>query len=600
MPRVPLLLLIAFLLTVAPGKGIAAAQLGEPELVELADGRQAVHGEFYALAPGGLAGTRPAATRIVDKRPGDPFLVAAELTSELGVPIYPNVIGYLAQTTEPGYSSQWPLDNDGQTGGVVDADIDAEEAWMVTTGDPETVVAVIDSGVDASHPDLATQLWTNADEIGSNGIDDDGNGYIDDTYGWDFVGFGDPVPDDDVDHGTAVAGIIAASVNGVGITGIAPSARIMPLRSCYAFAGESYCDSFDVLRAVEYAVDNGADVINLSLGFLGGIEPGVEQALTRARDAGILVVAAAGNFGDGTILYPASSTLDNVISVASTDHNDNLSTFSSWSGSVVDLGAPGEMIWSSAIVLPGFIDYSWFDGTSFAAPHVAGVAALMVSVNPGLSPAQTADLIMTYGDSKPSLIGTTSSGRRLNAGQAVFAARLLDIHTSTFRDDIVWLAKEGVTKGCNPPANNKFCPDQPVTRGEMAAFLTRALGLTTGAGSDQFSDDNGSIFEADIERLAVAGITKGCNPPDNDLFCPEDFVTREQMAAFLVRAFGYSDASGFEFVDVDPSSIFLGDISRLAAAGVTRGCNPPANTQFCPRDFVTRGQMAAFLRRALG
>jgi hypothetical protein len=169
---------------------------------------------------------------------------------------------------------------------------------------------------------------------------------------------------------------------------------------------------------------------------------------------------------------------------------------------------------------------------------------------------------------------------------------------SIFEDDIEWLAAAGITKGCNPPANTQFCPDDPVTRGQMAAFMVRALDLTD-AGSVDFADDNGSIFEADIEKLAAAGITKGCNPPANTNFCPDDNVTRGQMAAFLVRALDLTDPGSVDFVD-DDSSIFESSIEKLAAAGITKGCNPPTNDRFCPDDNVTRGQMAAFMRRAFG
>lgn len=169
-----------------------------------------------------------------------------------------------------------------------------------------------------------------------------------------------------------------------------------------------------------------------------------------------------------------------------------------------------------------------------------------------------------------------------------------------FADDIAWLAEKGITKGCNPPANTAFCPEDFVTRGQMAAFLVRAFGYTDAGGGDLFEDDDASVFESDIDRMATAGVTKGCNPPDNTLFCPENFVTRGQMAAFLVRAFAYSDDGGGDLFVDDDDSIFESDIDRLATAGVTRGCNPPGNTEFCPNDFVTRGQMAAFLHRAFG
>src|SRR5690606_17372964 len=157
-------------------------------------------------------------------------------------------------------------------------------------------------------------------------------------------------------------------------------------------------------------------------------------------------------------------------------------------------------------------------------------------------------------------------------------------------------ANEGITRGCNPPANTEFCPTDHVTRGQMAAFLVRALGLT--ASGSGFDDTVGHVFAGDISRLAEAGITRGCNPPANTQFCPDQLVTRGQMAAFLVRALALT-ATGDTFED-SVGHLFEAAIRRLAEAGITRGCNPPANTQFCPDDNVTREQMAAFLRRALG
>ncbi len=173
----------------------------------------------------------------------------------------------------------------------------------------------------------------------------------------------------------------------------------------------------------------------------------------------------------------------------------------------------------------------------------------------------------------------------------------LDDDDSIFEADIEALANAGITTGCNPPENTYFCPGDPVTRGQMAAFLTRGLELTD-RGSVDFVDDDGSIFEADIEKLAEARITLGCNPPANDRFCPGESVTRSQMAAFLTRALGLTDRGSVDFVD-DDGSIFEADIEKLATAGITLGCNPPANDRFCPNDRVTRGQMAAFLTRAL-
>ena len=160
------------------------------------------------------------------------------------------------------------------------------------------------------------------------------------------------------------------------------------------------------------------------------------------------------------------------------------------------------------------------------------------------------------------------------------------------------IAAVGVTRGCNPPTNDRYCPHTSVSRGQMAAFMARALGLPAVA-RDFFVDDDGSLFESDINRIAAAGISKGCGPPANDRYCPETAVTRAMMAAFLVRAFGYAETShGTAFIDSSDSP-FSGDINKLATTGITKGCNPPASDRFCPKGLVTRDQMASFLARAL-
>lgn len=187
-----------------------------------------------------------------------------------------------------------------------------------------------------------------------------------------------------------------------------------------------------------------------------------------------------------------------------------------------------------------------------------------------------------------------------NTGEPLYNYQGLfrDDEGSVHENDIDTIGGLGITKGCNPPFNDEFCPNRSVSRGEMAAFLDRALGLPD-ATMDHFVDDGGSIFETNINRIAAAGITIGCNPPDNDRFCPGDKVTRGQMAAFLVRAFDLVEGSGSNsFVD-DAGSIFEEDIDKLATAAVTLGCNPPANDRYCPLRNVTRAEMASFLVRAL-
>jgi hypothetical protein len=174
----------------------------------------------------------------------------------------------------------------------------------------------------------------------------------------------------------------------------------------------------------------------------------------------------------------------------------------------------------------------------------------------------------------------------------------VDDDGSVHEGGIEAIAAAGITQGCNPPSNTRYCPGQTVTRGQMAAFLSRALTLPSVPG-DHFDDDHGHVFEGAINRIAAAGITVGCNPPSNDHFCPDRSMTRAEMAGMLVRAFAYPPSAVDRFVDDDGLALEAA-IDRLAASGVTVGCNPPANDRFCPGDLITREQMATFLTRGLG
>jgi parallel beta-helix repeat protein len=174
----------------------------------------------------------------------------------------------------------------------------------------------------------------------------------------------------------------------------------------------------------------------------------------------------------------------------------------------------------------------------------------------------------------------------------------------TFGDDngnshesaIEYMAAKGVTKGCNPPANDRYCPDRPVTRGEMAAFLERAFDLSSGS-TDHFKDDDRSPFETAINAVAKAGVTKGCNPPANDRFCPNAKVTRGEMAAFINRILDLD--RGGDFFGDDDGSVFEADINAIARVGISKGCNPPGNDRFCEKRNVTRAEMATFLQRTM-
>ncbi len=309
---------------------------------------------------------------------------------------------------DPYFDRLWGLENTGQTVGTPGADISAPEAWNLLTAAPDVIVAVLDSGVDLTHPDLAANLWVNAVEIPGNGIDDDGNGYVDDVRGWDFHD-DDNDPGDAGFHGTQVAGVIGqVGDNGLGGVGVAWSVAMMPLKVGGAEGGNDAA----AIAAIEYAADMGARVINASWGSYYD-SPGMREAIEYAGSRGALFVASAGNDGldvDSHPHYPSGYDLPNVIAVASTDHNDELASSSNHGFVSVDLGAPGVDIYTT---LPGSFGYG--SGTSMAAPHVSGVAALVWQRYPGIQHVEVRDLLLFHSDIVPGLAGRVATEGRLNA-----------------------------------------------------------------------------------------------------------------------------------------------------------------------------------------
>jgi subtilisin family serine protease len=325
---------------------------------------------------------------------------------------------------DPRFVDLWNMHNTGQSGGTVDADIDAPEAWDVTTfGGSEVIVAVIDTGVDYRHPDLAANMWVNEAEFnGTPGIDDDHNGYVDDIYGYDFCNY-DADPIDDAGHGSHVSGTIGAvGNNGVGVTGICWNVRIMAVKFLDRYG---YGWTSDAISCVQYATLMGARVMSNSWGG-GGYNSSLEDAIRAAGNAGILFVASAGNdYGgdnDSDAHYPSGYELDNVIAVLSTDHDDRLSEHSNYGLTSVDLGAPGGD--SDNKILSCYMNggYYWAYGTSMAAPHVSGACALIWSVSPILPYTEVKDIIMRTVDPLPMLTGRCVSGGRLNLHSAVLEA----------------------------------------------------------------------------------------------------------------------------------------------------------------------------------
>ncbi|MFW5693385.1 MAG: S8 family serine peptidase, partial [Thermoguttaceae bacterium] len=280
--------------------------------------------------------------------------------------------------------------------------VQAPEVWAQGFTGEGVVVAVVDTGVDGSHRELSSRMWVNPGEVPGNGIDDDGNGFIDDIHGWDFVG-SDNNPADGNGHGTHVAGTIAAANDGFGATGVAFGATIMPVRVLDSNGAGSLSD---VAAGIRYAVDNGAQVINLSLG--GSYSSVVHSALAYAGQHGVFVVAAAGNEGGATPLYPAafSAEFTHVLSVGAHDSNNARAYFSNGVGAsgAVQVAAPGVGVLSC---LPGN-RYGRLSGTSMAAPHVAGLAALALSANPTLDTQTLRSLIVEGADR--AIAGSDASG----------------------------------------------------------------------------------------------------------------------------------------------------------------------------------------------
>ena len=313
---------------------------------------------------------------------------------------------------DPELANLWGLHNTGQNGGSPDRDIDAPEAWDITTGSENVVVAVIDTGVDYSHPDLAANMWTNTAELnGTPGVDDDGNGFVDDIYGYDFANDdGDPM--DDHYHGTHVAGTIAAvGNNGLGITGVAWTARIMALKF---LAADGTGLTSDAVSCIEYATQMGAHLTNNSWG--GGA---YSQTLKDAIDAnGRLFVAAAGNDDLNNDLnphYPSSYESPNILAVLSTDSNDNRASTSCYGKTSVDVAAPGVGIYSTS---PGN-SYRYLSGTSMATPHVSGLAVLLLAQDASLSTNELKAKILLSGEHRISLEHLCITEKRINAYNAL-------------------------------------------------------------------------------------------------------------------------------------------------------------------------------------
>ena len=315
-------------------------------------------------------------------------LDARQLLSLVG-PTYPR---------DPHFGLEWGLNS------ASDVDIDAPEAWSVTTGKASTIVAVLDSGIDARNPEFAGRLWLNpsASRPGKP------------VYGWNFVGGNGDVRDD-YGHGTHVAGILGAAHDGWGIVGVDWNARIMPLKVLDANGSGTIRDTVD---AINFAVANGARVINASWS-IDEPDPALYNAIVHAGSRGVVFVTSAGNAGadlDAKPVYPAAYRLPNVIVVGAVDRSGNLADFSNHGASTVDVAAPGVDVYGTFASRTG---YATLSGTSMAEPHVTGVVSLLVGLHPEWSAEQLVQRVLATTKPLPGLAGKTATGGIVSAAGAV-------------------------------------------------------------------------------------------------------------------------------------------------------------------------------------
>jgi len=365
-----------------------------------------------------------------------PGLEAANAIAEMSANPYVeyaerNAIYYVDVTpSDTHFSSQWALNNTGQTGGTTDADIDAPEAWNIATGSEDVTIAIIDTGITFNHADLQNNIWTNAGEMGggkeTDGIDNDGNGEIDDWRGWDYVNLdNDPSDDNPGYHGSHVAGIAGAEGdNSLGVAGVCWTVKLMAVKGIGA---NGTGNTADLINAIDYARLNGANIINASWGnytYSASLTTAIERTMTD----GILFIASAGNDSFNTDIsgyqhYPSSYDSDNVISVLSTDYNDNLSTaFSNYGLYSVDLGAPGGTGDDSTKDILSTLNapyYGLHAGTSMATPFVSGTAALVLGYRSSVDWWQNKTILLKSVDSLSALSQKCRTHGRLNAYNAL-------------------------------------------------------------------------------------------------------------------------------------------------------------------------------------
>ncbi|MFG0325924.1 MAG: S8 family serine peptidase [Phycisphaerales bacterium JB037] len=424
----------------------------------------------------------------------------------------PNRVAEVARVpNDPFFNEQWQLENTGQfipgSGlGTIGADANLPAAWDLTVGSRDAIVAVIDTGIDIDHPDLADNLWVNPGEIPGNGIDDDGNGFIDDIHGWDF-GENDSNPDDVAGHGTAVAGTIGAvGNNGIGVAGVAWNVSLMGLKIADEFGRLSIAA---IIGAHDYAtqmIQRGTNIVASNNSY-GAFAPAFyedqfftaeKEAIQRFIDTGAVFVASAGNNGadidpideQDRVAFPAGYDIPGIVSVAAVDNNDTIAGFSNFGAENVDLAGPGVNVRTTAV--GG--GYTYISGTSFSGPMVAGAVALLKSLRPGSSGEEIRQILIDSSRQLPSLQNKVQSGGTLDVAEAL---RILGID-----GPVVTAVNPGpVTGQVANDGNPLDTVSLSFNRDLNTSILNSGFVSLVGAGSD------GNFGTGDDLNIPVSGIS---------------------------------------------------------------------------------------------
>lgn len=378
-------------------------------LAQTADDINAILVEDYHLVPGLSLFLHDPSMHIAEA-------IEAFLANENVEYAEPDYYFHAALQNDPLFPQLWGLENTGQSGGTVDADINAMSMWQRELGSASVVIGIIDTGVDYSHPDLAPNMWRNPSEIAGNGVDDDGNGYVDDVYGINAI-LNNGNPRDDHMHGSHVAGTIGADGNNaVGVVGVAQNVQMVACKFLDASGSGSTSDAIKCLQyfaSLKSRPVNPVNIVATNNSWGGGSSSvALRNAIEAHQNLGILFVAAAGNAAqnnDNSNSYPANYELANVISVAATDRNDSLAPFSNYGKKTVHVAAPGVSILSTVLNQ----GYAQLSGTSMATPHVTGLIAIVKSANPTFDYKQIKNLILSGGTPLNALQANTITGRRI-------------------------------------------------------------------------------------------------------------------------------------------------------------------------------------------